>query len=159
MGTFGVSYIGIIFLLLLTIPNLIWTKYQPEGYDSSHENKQLLVLERVGQVACTICLIIFSDYNIKSFTAWSWWFIIACILMIMYEICWIRYFIGKHTLLDFYRSFLGIPVPLASLPVIAFLLLGVYGKVIWMIVSSIIIGIGHIGIHLQHLLEIKKKNK
>jgi hypothetical protein len=56
---------------------------------------------------------------------------------------------------NFYRSFCGIPVPGASLPVIAFLLLGIYGKVIWLIVSVIVLGIGHIGIHIQHLKAIK----
>lgn len=34
------------------------------------------------------------------------------------------------------------------------LFLGIYGKVIWLIVSAVIIGIGHIGIHLQHLKSI-----
>jgi hypothetical protein len=33
----------------------------------------------------------------------------------------------------------------------AFLLLGIYGKVIWLIASVIVLGIGHIGIHIQHL--------
>jgi hypothetical protein len=55
----------------------------------------------------------------------------------------------------FYRSFYGIPVPGASLPVMAFLLLGIYGKVIWLIVSAVMIGVGHIGIHIQHLKAIK----
>ena len=30
---------------------------------------------------------------------------------------------------------------------------GVYGKVVWMLMASIILGIGHIGIHLQHRRE------
>jgi hypothetical protein len=68
------------------------------------------------------------------------------------EICWIRYFTGGHTLKDFYGSLCGIPVPLASLPVMAFLLLGIYSKVIWLIISVIIPGIG---IHIQHLKENK----
>ena len=29
MGHFGFSYTGLIFLLMLTVPNLIWTKHQP----------------------------------------------------------------------------------------------------------------------------------
>ena len=33
MGHFGFSYMGIIFLLLLIVPNLVWTKHQPKGYD------------------------------------------------------------------------------------------------------------------------------
>ena len=49
-----------------------------------------------------------------------------------------------------YGSFLKIPVPLASLPVTAFLLLGIYGRVIWMVISAALLGIGHIGIHIDH---------
>ena len=70
--------------------------------------------------------------------------------MALYEAWWIGYFRSKKTLKDFYRSFLGIPVAGATLPVLAFFLLGVYGENIWMLLSSLLLGIGHIGIHLQH---------
>jgi len=33
LGHIGFSYLGLIFLLMLTIPNLIWTKNQPQNYD------------------------------------------------------------------------------------------------------------------------------
>ena len=56
---------------------------------------------------------------------------------------------------DRYSSILGIPVAGATLPVLAFLLLGVYGKNIFLIFSSIILGIGHIGIHLNHRKEVQ----
>lgn len=39
-GHFGFSYIGLIFLLMLTIPNLIWSKRQPEFYSTKTENKR-----------------------------------------------------------------------------------------------------------------------
>jgi len=113
------------------------------------------LFERAGQVCCTVTILIFSNFNITTFSAWSLWQIASFLLMLLYEICWIRYFTSDNTEENFYRSFLGIPVPLASLPVMAFLLLGIYGKVIWLIASSIIIGIGHIGIHIQHLKAIK----
>ena len=48
------------------------------------------------------------------------------------------------------------PVAGASLPVLAFFFLGVYGQNIPMIVSVIILGIGHIGIHLDHEKEAKE---
>lgn len=57
---------------------------------------------------------------------------------------------------DFYSSILGIPVAGATLPVLAFLLLAVYGKNIVLGVSVLILGIGHIGIHFMHLREIKQ---
>lgn len=150
LGHMGFSYVGVIFLLMLTIPNLIWTKNQPKGYSSDDENKVLLILERTGEVLTSGFALIFSDFNVQAWSVWSLWLIIAFVLMIMYELWWIRYFHSDKTLKDFYSSFIGIPVAGATLPVLAFLLLGVYGKVIWMIISSIILGIGHIGIHLQH---------
>lgn len=155
MGNLGFSYVGLIFLLMLTVPNLIWIKHRPKEYDYRNENKVLLVLERVGQVCVTCTALAFSDFNIHGWSVWSFWLIAAVILMIMYECWWIRYFKSRKTLKDFYSSFYGIPVAGATLPVIAFFFLGVYGKVIWLMGSVIFLGTGHIGIHLQHLKEIQ----
>lgn len=154
-GHFGFSYVGCIYLLMLFIPNILWIKHKPSGYEYVvfNENKTLLAFERVGQVLVTCVAVFFNDYNVKSFSIWSLWLILSFTLMIIYEINWVRYFNSKHSLKDFYGSFLGIPVAGASLPVMAFLLLGIYGRVIWLIISIIILGIGHIGIQLQHLRE------
>jgi len=154
MGHFGFSYVGLVFLLMLAVPNMIWTKYKPEGYTNQNENRTLLVLERAGQVCVTCIALIFSDYNIHGWTTWSFWLIAAFALMVLYEYWWIRYFRSKRQLKDFYRSLWGIPVAGATLPVAAFFFLGIYGKVVWLMVSVVILGIGHIGIHLQHLRDI-----
>lgn len=74
--TFGFSYVGLIFLILLFVPNLIWTKNRPKDYDqyACNENK---------------------------------------------------------------------------------ILLGVYGKSLLLLAATGILGIGHIGIHLNHRKEIR----
>lgn len=51
---------------------------------------------------------------------------------------------------DFYSSLLGIPVAGASLPVCAFFLLSIYGKNPFLAAAAVVLGIGHIGIHLNH---------
>jgi len=160
LGTFGFSYIGLIYLLMLFVPNIVWLKRQPEGYKelAKKENKILLVFERVGQAAVVATAVMFSDYNPTEFNAWTACLLASAALMLLYTAAWVRYFM-KPTLRNFYGSFLLIPLPLASLPVFAFLLLGIYGKVIWLIISAVIIGIGHIGIHVQHLRTINKQNK
>ncbi|MEA4920886.1 MAG: hypothetical protein VB078_08200 [Clostridiaceae bacterium] len=155
MGHFGFSYVGFIFLMMLTVPNLIWTKHQPKGYDYQNENKVLLVFERAGQVCVTCAALVFSDFNFQPWSLWSLWLIAAVILMLLYECWWIRYFKSEKTLKDFYSRFCGVPVAGATLPVAAFFLLGLYGKVVWLMGSVVILGIGHIGIHLQHLREIR----
>ncbi|MDD6290413.1 MAG: hypothetical protein PUA77_01290 [Lachnospiraceae bacterium] len=134
--------------------DLIWTNKQPQGYSAKNENKLLVGLERVGEVLTTCCGLIFSDFNLQGVSIWSMWLAAAFALMVMYEIWWVRYFKSERKLADFYSSFLGVPVAGATLPVAAFFLLGIYGKVIWMIIASSVLGIGHIGIHLQHRKEI-----
>lgn len=157
LGHFGFSYIGLIFLLMLLIPNFIWAKNQPQGYTAENENRILLILERAGEVFTSCCALVFADFNFHRWTSRSWWLIAAFVLMVMYELWWIRYFRSERRLEDFYSNFLGIPLAGATLPVIAFFLLGIYGKVIWMLISAVILGIGHVGIHIQHRNEISEK--
>ena len=154
-GNLGFSYIGLAFLLLLFIPNLIWTRKMPQGYTAEWENKILLLFERTGEALTCCCVLIFSNFNVHEWTAWSWWLVAALLCMAMYELWWIRYFRSNREQANFYSSFFGIPVAGATLPVIAFFLLGMYGKVVWMLISVVILGIGHIGIHMQHKKEIK----
>lgn len=150
LGHLGFSYVGLVFLIMLIVPNLIWVKNQPKGYTAENESRVLGIFERIGEVLTCCCALIFSDFNIKPWSEWSWWLVAATALMVLYELWWVRYFCSKRELTDFYRSFLGIPVAGATLPVLAFFLLGIYGKVIWMLIAAIILGIGHIGIHMQH---------
>lgn len=157
MGHLGFSYVGLIFLLMLTIPNLLWTKHPPRGYSPKGECKILVALERIGQVLVTCTALAFSDFNLRPWSAWSLWLIAAFAVMALYELWWFRYFRGEKRLEDFYSSFFGVPVAGATLPVIAFLMLGLYGKVIWLILAITILGIGHIGIHLQHRHALAKE--
>lgn len=150
MGHLGFSYVGLLYLFMLFIPNFFWTKAKPEGYSPQGENRLLLTLERVGEVAVTCCAVIFSDFNLRPWSPWCWWLVGSFLLMLMYEWWWVRYFRSGRTLADFYSSLLGIPVAGATLPVAAFLLLGVYGRVVWMVLATLILGVGHIGIHLGH---------
>jgi len=154
--TFGFSYIGLIWLLMLMIPNLIWTKNQPKDYEkyAPNENKFLLALERCGEFIVTPVALFFSDFNVKGLNFWLTVLVISFLCMVLYEIYWIRYFKSEKTMKDFYRGILFIPLAGATLPVIAFFLLGIYGGNILMILGSYILGIGHIGIHLQHKKEV-----
>ena len=147
---FGFSYVGLIYLLMLTVPNLIWIKSQPQNYTAENENKLLVFCERVGQVIVAVTVLIFSGFNLKPLTPWSIWLIVSFAFMVMYECWWACYFKSQRKLKDFYRSFLGVPVAGASLPVAGFLLLAIYGKNLILTAGVILLGIGHIGIHLQH---------
>ena len=137
---------------MLLVPNFIWTKNKPQGYEgyAVNENKVLLALERAGQFIVTPTALVFSDFNYKGWNFWVAVLLVSLFCMVLYEVFWIRYFKSEKTMKDFYRGILGIPVAGATLPVVAFFLLGVYGGNSLMTMGSIILGIGHIGIHLQH---------
>lgn len=156
MGHFGFSYVGLAFLLLLFLPNLAWAYAKPQGYSTEGESRFLRVLERAGEAACTVTVLIFEDFNPRPWTPWTLWLVAAVLLMGLYELWWLRYFLSEKRLEDFYGSFLGVPVAGASLPVAAFLLLGIYGRVVWLILSALALGVGHIGIHMGHRRDLAK---
>lgn len=154
---FGFSYVGFIYLLMLFLPNLLWTKNQPIDYDKyvANENRILLAFERIGEVLVCAIVLIFSDFNIHQIELRSLILLFSFLLMVLYEIYWVRYFKSPKTMQDFYSSLLGIPVAGATLPVLAFFLLGIYGKNLFLLAAVVILGIGHIGIHLAHRRDTK----
>ena len=154
--SFGFSYVGLIWLLMLFVPNFIWTKNKPKDYEAyvQRENRVLLLLERVGEFIVTPVALVFSDFNFKGWNFWCTVLIMSFLCMILYEVFWVRYFRSEKTMKDFYGSILGIPVAGATLPVISFFLLGIYGGNILMLIGAIVRSVGHIGIHLQHRREV-----
>lgn len=162
----GFCITGVVFLLMLFIPNIIWAAgKKPEGYEnaSANENRFLALLERIGEAGVTVTLLIFPAFDpcirkLPEGIFFEWRIIfwaLAFVLMILYECYWLRYFKGSRTMKDMYSSFAGFPVAGATLPVIAALLLGVYSGNMIMIAVSVILGIGHIGIHFVHKNEAK----
>lgn len=156
MFHFGFSYMGLIFLVMLFIPNILWMKHKPKDYEKyvGNENKILLLFERTGEILVSCISLIFADFNPHGLGLRSVWLVLAASAMLLYEGYWIRYFHSRQEMSDFYSSFLGIPVAGASLPVAAFFFLGIYGSNFLLIIATIILGIGHIGIHLSHRREV-----
>lgn len=119
------------------------------------------MLERAGEALVTCALLIFPALNpplkrLPEGVFYDWklllW-ITAFVLMILYECYWIKYFRSRRTLKDQYGSFAGFPLAGATLPVIAVILLGLCAMNLIVILSGIILGIGHIGIHRMHYKE------
>ncbi len=166
--TLGFCVTGLVFLLMLYIPNTLWAvKKKPVGYDeySKRENKLLVLLERIGEAGVSVVLLIFTDFNPcitilptgLYFEMRILFWVTAFLLMILYECYWVRYFRSAGTMQDFYSSFAGFPIAGASLPVMASILLGVYSQNLLLLAISVILGIGHIGIHAMHRRETEER--
>lgn len=156
MFHFGFSYVGLIYLCMLFIPNLIWIRHKPGDYEkfAQNESRGLQAAERAGEALVCCCVLAFSDFNIRFSSLWCIWLLLSFLLMLLYEAYWIRYFRSEKSMADFYGSMWGIPVPGATLPVCAFFLLGLYGTNVFLLAADILLGVGHIGIHLRHRREI-----
>ena len=85
---FGFSYVGLVFLTMLMVPNIIWAKNQPKDYDKYvvNENKVLLAFERLGEVAVSCIALVFTDFNFRTWSSWALWLVAAFALMVLYEI-------------------------------------------------------------------------
>lgn len=155
----GISVVGIVFLLMLFTPNIIWSKNQPEGYEeaSKRENKVLLSLERAGEALVSTLVLIDRRLDSFSLSPRSGYMILALILMILYELYWRKYFRSSRTLADMYSDYCGFPLAGASLPVFAVFILGIYACNVFLTAAAVILGIGHIGIHLMHKKDIEKE--
>jgi len=152
MGRPGFSCVGLIFMLMLMVPNIIWMRTLPKAqcFCKRKQGSAGLRARRAGGGH------LHRAHFFGPWSLWTLWLVAAMIAMVLYEIWWVRYVRSKRTPADFYSDFCGIPVAGAALPVAAFLLLGIYGRVLWLLLSAVILGIGHIGIHLRHRKEIGK---
>ena len=72
---FGFSYVGLVYLLMLMVPNLIWTKFKPKDYEkyAANENKILGAFERAGEILVSTSAVVFSDFNFRPWTLWYLW--------------------------------------------------------------------------------------
>lgn len=95
MPQFGSSYMGALFLALLLVPNLLWTKNRPGDYDPKGENKALQALERVGQVLVAALCLCKADLDLRPWTAQSGRLVAAGVFMVFYEGFWRREKQGK----------------------------------------------------------------
>ncbi len=151
------SWLGLLYLAALIGPNLIWIRNKPENYETyaRRENRVLRAFERTGETMASCTALLLMGELPPLFSVRSLWLLASVILMVLYELFWVRYFRGEHTMERFYAGFLGLPVAGATLPVLAFALLAVYGRNPLLGFSVLILAIGHIGIHLQHAGAVK----
>ena len=146
------SWIGIVYLLALIGPNLIWTRNRPKDFEDYpvRENVLFRSLARSGETLLTCTALIFTGNSVLPLTVRSLWLLASAVLMVLCEVFWFRYLRGEKTMESFYARFLGLPAAAAILPTAAFLLLAVYDRNLLLGISAVVMGIGNIGLHLQY---------
>jgi hypothetical protein len=133
-------------LLAVIFPPVIRLPNYPQFNDSGL--RLMTVVERAGQMGCFI-IPFFYHIDIQNSRD-----VILLFLMIMvitlYYAGWLRYLLGGRAEVLFYRSMLGIPLPMAVMPVVYFLLAAAWLNSIWLLISALILGVGHITVTLRN---------
>lgn len=146
---FHITWPGVLHLLLLLVPNLLWLCHRPEGPDTVRESRILQNFERIGQVLVVTGLLCW-PFPSPALRPWSLWLAASLLLMALYEVWWIQYFRGPATHAAMHSPLWGIPMAGATLPSAALLLLSVYGRSITFLLAAVVFAVGHVGIHWQH---------
>jgi hypothetical protein len=136
---------GALIPVLLMLPNVVWMLLpKADTGKPVSEPLWLTIVENVGRVATLILPFFFSlDVHKK----------LSVLIMIgmglalaIYYSCWIRYFMGGRSVALLGTSFLGIPIPMAVVPIVFLILSSYLMSSWWMFGASILFGVAHIWI-------------
>lgn len=136
--SFGwINVFGIIIVILILIPNIIYAVRFPE-ITNKCKNKAMNILEQLGRYSSMFFIVVSLGSNGFDFSSPALFPIYTLgngILILYYWVTWGLYFKNKTTI----RS-----ITLAVLPTLIFLLSGITLVYVPLIISAAIFGIGHI---------------
>ena len=129
---------GLIFIVVILIPNIIFATKCKDGFDIKWKNKYVEVMEQVGRFGCFGFMII----NIPG-TWFGWWsdeafalyLIVDGILVTIYCATWIIYFKKSSV----FRA-----LALSIIPSILFLFSGIMSRSVLLIIATVLFAPSHI---------------
>ena len=129
---------GLIFIIIIMIPNTIYAVRCKDGFINKWQNKTVELLEQIGSFGCFGCMI----FNIPG-TWFGWWsdeafavyLVVNVILVLLYCLIWIIYF-KKNTV---FRA-----LALSILPSIIFIFSGIMSRSVLLIASAVLFAPCHI---------------
>ncbi len=136
---------GIIIPILILIPNFVWMVL-PKVKSTTSQNEPLVltIAENVGRFAALLIPLFFSIHWHKKYSLPV--LILMGIALLIYYIAWGRYFLKESDPAWMSKPLFGIPLPLATSPILFFILSSYILDSWWMFCASLVFGIAHIWI-------------
>ena len=146
---------SLIITILVLIPNLFFSLKKPVNKPSNLPKEPLLltIIENIGRYGVFI-IPLFYEMDVSGVLEKVAIAAMASMLLIYYA-CWIRYFRNGSDFKWMFLPFMKIPIPLATSPVIFFMLSSIILHSIPMLIFSILLTTGHIPISWQQYKHIK----
>ncbi|WP_345751496.1 hypothetical protein [Microbacterium rhizophilus] len=140
----GFSPLGLIVSVAVLAPSLLLIRHPPrDGLPDARPPRWLGVLERAGQALCLVMPVIVAPGRIA-----PWWSLAVATAVIPYWALWARYLRGGRTAELLYRPLWRVPVPMAVLPVLAFLAAGAWLANPWIALAALVLAAGHVPVSL-----------
>ena len=129
---------GLVFIVVIMIPNIVFTVRRKAGFENSWNNKAVEIIEQIGRFGCFGFMI----FNIPG-TWFGWWsneafaiyLIIDSLLIVLYCAIWFAFW-GKNNV---FRA-----LALSMIPSVIFLFSGVMSRSILLIIATILFAPTHI---------------
>ena len=133
------SLVGLAVAVLVLAPNLLLLVAPPrDGIRTRDAGVVATVLERAGQVGCLVAPVVTG-----AVATLSPWLFLVVVAIAGYLALWVRYLVERR-FAALYRSVGPLPVPMAVLPVVAFLATGAWLASWWVVAAAVVLGAGHI---------------
>ena len=141
-----VNLYGLVFIIIIMIPNIIFAIKCKNGFTNKFHNKIIEILEQIGRFGCFIFMIVnvpYTSFGFKSDEAFALYLIIDSILVFLYCLIWLICF-KKNSI---FRS-----LALSIIPSILFIFSGIISNYILLIVFSLIFAPTHILISYKNAI-------
>ena len=136
----GFSALGLTLSLAIFLPSLLLLRFPPRpALPAGAVPRALEVLERAGQALCVTVPAI----TLGGSVLW-WWLAPVVVLIVAYWMLWVRYVVAGRPLSALFGRFWGVPVPMALLPVAAFLAGAMWLENPWVAMAAAVLAAGHI---------------
>jgi hypothetical protein len=142
-----IYFLSIIIPLALLIPNILFFKFKPAHVSKQKDRhlqheKTFTVFERIGQMGIFIIPIFYRIDIRPTLNRISLFPMIFSLLV--YYVCWIRYFVKERDFTLLFKPLWGIPIPMAVFPIIYMLFASkILGSVL-LLLATLLLSIGHI---------------
>lgn len=145
MENLNFYWISLFIPIVVLAPNLLWFLFPPINMPTAEEIKEpitLTILENIGRVGVIIIPLF---YPIIIDAASHYCLVAMIVLLFIYYAGWFRFLKSRNYTDGFLPlRWIPIPIPMAVCPVMYFILSAVLLKSILMLMSALILGVGHI---------------
>lgn len=140
-------YINLLIPLVVLLPNLVYVFMKPKDESVRISFSPILTLaESIGQIGLCILPLFFVLHFNRVLGG------LMALALALYYAGWLRYFLSRHTNKTLYKPLLGLPIPLAILPLLYFLAAALMFNVWPLYLCAVLFGIDHLSISYKHYL-------